>query len=282
MGQERSLAETTEGVLPSSQKTVSHSPSNPESVFMSTGEPMTVATNGSSSSSQQALSGQAQDTGFVQLAAADTLPADSEGQVTDVGFRVAEASDSTVDKKTGEQLPASDIGNISGSAVSRRILSDNPVVIPISDESSVVEKSMVSQVSDEIIVNYDENLMEFQMELAPHDLGKVSVKISMENSMLTISIMADNPKTQSLLLANAGHIQSILQSTVNQPVQVIEHAQNQQMPNYDQSSAQQQNQQEQPGHRQQNETDSQSYQQTAATDDFLSVMQRLRVQMQIA
>ena len=281
-GQELSLVETAEGILPSSQKAVSHSPANPEPVFMSAGEPMTVPTNNTASSSQQSLSGQTQDTGFAQVIAADTLPTDSEVHVADGVFPLAEASDSTVDKKTREQLPASDISTISGSTVSGRILSDSPVVIPISDESSVVDKSVASQVADEIIVNYDENLMEFQMELTPHDLGKVSVKVSMENSMLTISVMADNPKTQSLLLANAGHIQSILQSTVNQPVQVIEQAQNQQMPNYNQSNAQQQNQQEHQRHRQQNETDSQSYQQTTATDDFLSVMQRLRVQMQIA
>ncbi len=51
---------------------------------------------------------------------------------------------------------------------------------------------------------------EFSMDLYPRSLGKVSVRMSAEDGLLTVEISASDPKTQSLLLSSADEIQAIL------------------------------------------------------------------------
>lgn len=149
------------------------------------------------------------------------------------------------------------------------------VIIPISANPEAVAKSACGQVTDKIEANYRAGKSEFAIDLYPKDLGKVSVKLGIQNGVLTVEISAANPKTQSMLLANTDEIKSILQSSVNQTVQVTqpqerawyEQSQNQS----NQSSAQQQEQQRQ------NREDSFSYgtQDDVSTEDFLSVIQQL-------
>jgi flagellar hook-length control protein FliK len=149
------------------------------------------------------------------------------------------------------------------------------VIIPISANPEATAKSACSQVTDKIGANYRAGKSEFAIDLYPKDLGKVSVKLGVQNGVLTVEISAANPKTQSMLLANTDEIKSILQSSVNQNVQVTqpqekawyEQSQNQS----NQSSAQQQEQQRQ------NREDRLSYsaQDDGSTEDFLSVIQQL-------
>ncbi len=119
------------------------------------------------------------------------------------------------------------------------------------------------------------------MELHPQNLGKVSVKLSMQGGLLTVEIVAANPKTQSMLMASSDQIKSVLQSTVDQPVRVLEPAPDklwyQQQDQSSQSQSQQQQQEKQQQHRNVisylNSQDS-----DITTGDFLTVMQQLRQQ----
>ncbi len=153
------------------------------------------------------------------------------------------------------------------------------VVIKVSDASSDSAKTAFSQITDQIAVNYKAGNPQFQMELHPQNLGKVSVKLSMQSGILTVEIAAANPKTQSMLMASSDQIKSVLQSTVDQPVRVLEPAPDklwyQQQDQSSQSQSQQQEKQQQ--HRNVisylNSQDS-----DITTGDFLTVMQQLRQQ----
>ncbi|HEX3037484.1 MAG TPA: flagellar hook-length control protein FliK [Oscillospiraceae bacterium] len=162
-----------------------------------------------------------------------------------------------------------------------QLFQNGKVVIPISDSSTNVQKSVPTQLTDTITANLQNGKKEFQVDLFPKDLGKVSVKLASENGVLTVQIMASNPKTQSLLLSGSSEIKSILQATVHQPVQVVDANQNKQA--YDEqqhnhSNAQQQQQQEENQHQHRNyhmlyDNDDDSI----STVDFLSVMRQLSV-----
>ncbi|MBW7573353.1 flagellar hook-length control protein FliK [Caproiciproducens faecalis] len=150
------------------------------------------------------------------------------------------------------------------------------VVIKISDTPSDTPKTTFKQVADQILVNYKAGKPEFQMDLYPKDLGKVSVKLAMQSGVLTVSIQASNPKTQSMLMENSSDIRSLLQTTVNQPIQVSEPAQEKAW--YQQNQQNQQNQAQQQEEQQHNQQlhrvglqDSDT-----STDDFLTVMQQLK------
>lgn len=155
------------------------------------------------------------------------------------------------------------------------LLQNGNVIIPISANPKNTAKSACSQVTDKIEANYRAGKSEFAIDLYPKDLGKVSVKLGIQNGVLTVEISAANPKTQSMLLANTDEIKSILQSSVNQAVQVTqpqekawyEQSQNQS----NQSSAQQQEQQRQ------DREDRLFYstQDDGSTEDFLSAMRQL-------
>lgn len=151
-------------------------------------------------------------------------------------------------------------------------------VVAISDASTQIQKPVLQQVTDQIVYNYNRNKPEFKMDLYPENLGKVSVKLSIENSILTVSLSADNPKTQSLLMSNAGHIQSMLQNTVSRNVQVVDSRQNlwyQQ----NQDGRQQQHKQQQQQQQQNDCSVDTGEDSTNGSEDFLTVMQRLRMQV---
>lgn len=151
-------------------------------------------------------------------------------------------------------------------------------VVAISDASTQIQKPVLQQVADQIVHNYNQNKSEFKMDLYPENLGKVSVKLSVENSILTVSLSADDPKTQSLLMSHAGHIQSMLQNTVSRDVQVVDSRQNLWYQQNQDGSRHQQNQQNQ--QQQQSDYSVDTGEDTMNSgEDFLTVMQRLRMQV---
>lgn len=187
--------------------------------------------------------------------------------------------DSSAKQEMPAAEPKTDSVSAQNSAPVSNLFHTGNVVIKVSDASSNVSQAVCSQVADKITLNYKEGNPEFEMELYPKNLGKVSVKISMENGMLTVAVLANNPKTQSMLLSSADQIQSMLQTTVNQPVQIVEPAQDKQWyehmhNNSNQSNAQQQQEQQQ---EQQKKNEWAVSQSDAAKDDFMTVMQQLRM-----
>lgn len=132
------------------------------------------------------------------------------------------------------------------------------------------------QVANAITENLKTGKQQFQVDLYPQSLGKVTVKLISENGLLTVELAASNPKTQSLLLSNSGDIRSILQSSANQQVVV----QSQQAPSWygqqqgGHSGEQQQQQQQQNGQNPQNAQNENSNVIFSA-GDFLNLLQKV-------
>lgn len=149
------------------------------------------------------------------------------------------------------------------------------VVIKISD-AKASGKAIGNQLTDKVLYHYNKGNPQFQMELSPQNLGKVSVKLAIQDGVLNVTIQAANPKTQSLLMENSADIKTILQTSINQPVQIHETAQDRAW--YQQNQQNQQNQPQQDRNQRQNirlPLDDQN----SSTDDFLTVMQQLRQQV---
>jgi hypothetical protein len=157
------------------------------------------------------------------------------------------------------------------------LYSSGNVVIKVSDSSSTSAKAVYNQLTDKIAVNYKAGNPQFEMELHPQNLGKVSVKLAVREGLLTVEISALNPKTQSMLIAHSDEIKSMLQSTVNQPVRITEPSQETKLwyQQQDQSNQPQQQQQER---RQNPNTYLSSSENEMTTDNFLSLMQQLKLQ----
>jgi flagellar hook-length control protein FliK len=131
--------------------------------------------------------------------------------------------------------------------------SSEKVVVRISDTPAAAKAHVAGQVADAVVQHFKTGKHQFQVDLYPQSLGKVSVKLVAENGTLTIEIAAANPKTQSLLASSSGEIRSLLQASTGQTVEVTVHQPDAQQytdqspagqQQQEQSSAQQQQQQE--------------------------------------
>jgi flagellar hook-length control protein FliK len=135
--------------------------------------------------------------------------------------------------------------------------------------SSKLSAGTTAHLTEQIAKNVQVKNNSFRMELFPQDLGKVTVSLKMEQGLLVVDLLADSSKTQSLLASASGEIRSLLESAVGQPVQVTQPSQD--------APAYYQQEQESSG-QQQGEQHSQQHQDQETTEDFLSVLQRMKEQ----
>ncbi|NLL03730.1 MAG: flagellar hook-length control protein FliK [Clostridiales bacterium] len=137
-------------------------------------------------------------------------------------------------------------------------------------------KEVVDQVVKHIESNFDSKTSEFSFNLYPKELGKVAVKMLVENGMLIVEFVASNAKTQSLLNANANQIRELLQTPMLQKqMQFVDGSQNAQPHDYlkdENHNNQNANQNFEQDEQNQNSKDSEQQ----FTEDFLSVMQMMK------
>jgi flagellar hook-length control protein FliK len=95
------------------------------------------------------------------------------------------------------------------------------IVIRVSGEPEQAKPSPVRQVANAAVHQLQSGKTEFRMDLYPKSLGKVSVKLTAQNGLLTVEIAASDPKTQSLLASGSSEIRSILQASTGQNVQTV-------------------------------------------------------------
>jgi len=93
-------------------------------------------------------------------------------------------------------------------------------IIEVSDKSSEINPSVVSQIEDKIIFMAKDNegnegTQQITLELFPKSLGKVNIKMSLEAKNLTVEIVAFNEKAKNILLSNTDELTKCLQNNFN-------------------------------------------------------------------
>ncbi len=156
--------------------------------------------------------------------------------------------------------------------VNTEILQKPFQMIRITDSSTKLDKPVETpvnvQVADAIKTNLSEGKKEFEIQLMPENLGKISVKLVLENGALSVEMKAVNPKTQSLLAENSAEIKSILENASQKVVDVPQQQTPQDYVQQQSKNQQQQNQQQQQkGNQEKNDT---------STIDFISMMQQIK------
>lgn len=149
--------------------------------------------------------------------------------------------------------------------------------VKISDASSKLESASPQQQVIEVVKQYvGQDKSEFSVQLFPEHLGKVDVKMVMQNGMLIVEIAAENPRTQSLLLSNVGEIKELIQASTVTTAQIIGANQSEQA---QQHYTQQETQQEHQGQSQQEAE--QHHQPQEKEMDFFSMLERLQLESRI-
>jgi flagellar hook-length control protein FliK len=89
-------------------------------------------------------------------------------------------------------------------------------VVEVSDESSKINQSVLTQIKDKIKVMADEGTRQVVMELNPKSLGKLSIRMSIEDNKMTVEITAMDEKSGSILASSAHELISTLKDTYSE------------------------------------------------------------------
>ncbi len=143
--------------------------------------------------------------------------------------------------------------------------------IKVSDASSEIAKPVASQITQEIKANISADNSEFTMRLSPKELGELTVKMTSKDGILTVELIAADPKTQHLLSERAGEIQTAIQSSQEKQIHIscpTQQTDNQDLFKQSDSQSNQQRQQEHAAQESNEET-------FASTESFLSMLQQM-------
>lgn len=105
--------------------------------------------------------------------------------------------------------------------------SKEETIITVSDEASEIKPQVLSQVKEKIVFmaedkpDSDVGVKYVTMELQPHSLGKVDIKMAFEGDKITVEIKAANKETQKILQSNVQELADILNKASKTPADVV-------------------------------------------------------------
>lgn len=100
-------------------------------------------------------------------------------------------------------------------------------IVTLTDESSKIRSQVLSQVKDKIVFMAEEGtesgnkIKQVKMELQPHNLGKVDIKMTFEGNKISVEIQALSKETQKILSSNTEELTNILRKTTESSVNVV-------------------------------------------------------------
>lgn len=103
-----------------------------------------------------------------------------------------------------------------------RVLSDN-TVFKVGEVIDLNDDNAAKVLTDKISIKISDNIEEFEIELYPKNLGKISVNIVCESGKTVVNLKSDNVKAREILAMHSVEVQSILErNTGNQTVVRLE------------------------------------------------------------
>ncbi|WP_367568881.1 flagellar hook-length control protein FliK [Lacrimispora sp.] len=81
-------------------------------------------------------------------------------------------------------------------------------------------EELESKLSEQILKQVRGGKGELDIQLEPHNLGKIRIKISYEDNQISVSLLCTESKTLKLLSQTAGDLGSILESSLERPFQI--------------------------------------------------------------
>ncbi|NDO46393.1 flagellar hook-length control protein FliK [Clostridium sp. MD294] len=163
----------------------------------------------------------------------------TEAVKTDAKVETAKATEETVVVKTEQATTAETNTNTAQTNTSeeetnifeeeipttnRKTFSDDVINIKVGENAQISGGEVAQKVSDKMLAKFAQHENEFEIQLMPKELGKIVIKLVMENGQAHISMFAENAKTSSLLAEKAREISSIIeQNTGNETnVEVVD------------------------------------------------------------
>lgn len=159
--------------------------------------------------------------------------------------------------------------NVAGQPVVQT-LDPEKVNIKVGEAVDTKSEAFVEDFTDRIVVKIKQDIKEFDIQLDPQNMGKISIKVVFAAEKAFISMNCENAKTQSLLAQSSDAIRSIIQQNVGKDTVVVIQENQPQPQNYEQQHSQEQEQE-------QNEQQQQNRLRQIRSDDTQTFINQLRL-----
>ena len=101
-----------------------------------------------------------------------------------------------------------------------RTTQDKDAVINVTVNPDNLE-DMEAKLSEQILSQIRAGKNNLELQLEPHNLGKITLKVSYEDNQVNVSIVCSESKTLKLISQSATELGTILESNLERPIQVI-------------------------------------------------------------
>jgi len=95
---------------------------------------------------------------------------------------------------------------------------EKTVTMPVNENNL---EEMEDRLSKQILSQIKTGKDSMELQLEPHNLGKILLKVSYENNQVHVSIVCSESKTLKLISQSAAEIGNILEANVERPFQVV-------------------------------------------------------------
>lgn len=82
-------------------------------------------------------------------------------------------------------------------------------------------EELEGKLSEQILKQIHAGKSDLDVQLEPHNLGKIRIKVTYEDNEVSVSVLCTESKTLKLLSQSAGDLGSILESRLERPVQIL-------------------------------------------------------------
>ena len=92
-----------------------------------------------------------------------------------------------------------------------KTFSEDVITVKVGENAQINDPEMTQKLADKMLTKFSQNQNEFEIQLTPKELGKITIKLIMENGQAHISMFAENAKTMNLLAEKARELGAIIQ-----------------------------------------------------------------------
>lgn len=140
------------------------------------------------------------------------------------------------------------------------------VQVKVSDKINLTSAQAADDLAETVLVKVAENTNEYELQLAPEELGKIKIKLVIENGKISVAMSCDNQKAADLLAATGGRLKAVIEERTGSETFV----QVQQENDY-------QNQEKEGQHNGRGQEQQNKKQQETTPEDLANFMQQLRL-----
>lgn len=138
--------------------------------------------------------------------AVNTEQQTAEAEIITTAKQSAQQKDGQTNTSSESELPEQTM-----EAPVKKTFSEDVVTVKVGENAQINDPEAAQKLADKMLTKLSQNQNEFEIQLTPKELGKITVKLVMENGQAHISMFAENAKTMNLLAEKARELGAIIQ-----------------------------------------------------------------------